>query len=88
MNEEDLYQALKDGQLAGAGLDVFVKEPPQAANPLVQLDNVIATPHTGAVTEEAMERMAAMAAEEVLAVLAGRVPRNLVNPQVFDKKGE
>jgi D-3-phosphoglycerate dehydrogenase len=88
VNEEDLYQALKDGQLAGAGLDVFVKEPPQAANPLVQLDNVIATPHTGAVTEEAMERMAAMAAEEVLAVLAGRVPRNLVNPQVFDKKGE
>lgn len=88
VNEEDLYQALKDGQLAGAGLDVFVKEPPQAANPLVQLDNVIATPHTGAVTEEAMERMAAMAAEEVLAVLAGSVPRNLVNPQVFEKKGE
>jgi D-3-phosphoglycerate dehydrogenase len=54
----------------------------------VQLDNVIATPHVGAVTEEAMERMAVTVAEEVLAVLAGRIPRNLVNPQVLEQKGE
>jgi D-3-phosphoglycerate dehydrogenase len=88
VNEEDLYQALRNGQLAGAGLDVFVEEPPRATNPLVQLENVIATPHVGAVTEEAMQRMATMVAEEVLAALAGRIPRNLVNPQVLEQKGE
>ena len=88
VNEEDLYQALRNGQLAGAGLDVFVEEPPRATNPQVQLENVIATPHVGGVTEEAMERMATTVAEEVLAAPAGRIPRNLVNPQVLEQKGE
>jgi D-3-phosphoglycerate dehydrogenase len=83
VNEDDLYVALKEGQIAGAGLDVFVEEPPKADHPLVSLDNVVVTPHIGAVTEEAMCRMAETVAQEVLAVLEGRKPQNLVNPQVF-----
>ncbi|MGI6037387.1 MAG: hydroxyacid dehydrogenase [Limnochordia bacterium] len=84
INEEALHGALVAGEIAGAGLDVFVKEPPPADHPLVQLDNVVVTPHTGAATEEALKRMAITVSEEVLAVLEGRRPRHLVNPEVFN----
>jgi len=57
INEQDLYEAIKSGKVAGAALDVFEKEPP-AGNPLLTLDNVICTPHLGASTEEAQENVA------------------------------
>lgn len=72
--EEDLFEALSAGRIAGAGLDTFVQEPP-ASLELVRLPNVVTTPHVGSNTEEAGFRMARMAAEEVIRVLGGKEPK-------------
>ena len=71
IDEHALLQSLNDGRLAGAALDVFSIEPPDD-NPLTQHPNVICTPHLGASTHEAQERVAIGVAEEVLRVLQGR----------------
>lgn len=71
--EEDLYAALTEGWIAGAGLDTFIVEPP--VDPKIpRLPNVVCTPHVGSNTLEAGYRMACMAAEEVVRVLSGEVP--------------
>jgi len=74
LDEEALYLALKEKRLAGAALDVHVKEPPSNDNPLLQLDNVIVTPHMGADTQETLKNMDLVAAENVLRVLKGKTP--------------
>lgn len=71
--EDDLYEALKTGVIAGAGLDTFAQEPP-TNSPLFGLDNVVLTPHAGATTHEAVTRMGVTAAEEVVRVLTGQQP--------------
>lgn len=68
VNEEDLYQALKDGVIAGAAEDVFSKEPPEES-PLLGLDNFILTSHIGAFTAEANERMALVSAENLIRMM-------------------
>ncbi len=78
INEKDLYDALIDGKVAGAALDVFEKEPPEN-NPLITLDNVISTPHLGASTEEAQENVAVAVAEQVVDYLIHDTIRNAVN---------
>jgi D-3-phosphoglycerate dehydrogenase / 2-oxoglutarate reductase len=78
INEQDLYEAIKNGKVAGAALDVFEKEPP-ADNPLLTLDNVICTPHLGASTEEAQENVALAVAEQVADYLVHGTIRNAVN---------
>lgn len=83
VNEEALHKALTQGRIAGAGLDVFLNEPPSRDHPLLRLDNVMATPHLGGITEEAMRGMATMAAQDILLALAGRRPRNVVNPEIY-----
>jgi len=75
--EEDLYSALGQGIIAGAALDTFPQEPLQGS-PLCNLSNVILTPHIGASTGEASQRVGIMAVEEVIRVLSGLAPRNLV----------
>jgi len=70
IDEAAAYDALKSGQLGGLALDAYEVEPP-AGSPLFELDNVIATPHTGAHTDEATAKMAAMAVDNLLSVLAG-----------------
>ncbi len=75
VDEEALYKALVAGQLAGAALDAFRQEPPGAENPLVQLPQVIATPHMGAHTDGATNAMGEMALADCLAVLQGQEPR-------------
>lgn len=85
IDEEFLYKALVEGKIAGAGLDVLSSEPPEKSNPLFELENVVFTPHTAGVTEESLERMADSAAESVIRVLRGDLPKieNIVNKSVL-----
>lgn len=76
-----LVAALADGRIAGAALDGLELEPPAATHPLLSFDNVLLTPHSAALTEEALVRMGNTAAEEVLRVLAGQPPLHSVNGQ-------
>ncbi|MEA3230962.1 MAG: hydroxyacid dehydrogenase [Thermodesulfobacteriota bacterium] len=82
VNETDLYRALKDGVIAGAGLDVFENEPP-TESPLLELDNVVLTPHTAAFTTEAMNNMNVGVVEQLIDYLDGKRPAHLVNAGVY-----
>ena len=83
VNEQDLYDAIKEGIVAGAALDVFVKEPP-TGNPLLTLDQVIATPHLGASTAEAQENVAIAVADQITDFLTRGTIRNAVNAPNID----
>lgn len=83
VDESALVQALSDGRMAGAGLDVFEEEPPDADNPLLSLPNVILTPHSSALTKECVARMAVDTARGVLDVLQGRKPQYVFNHEVI-----
>jgi D-3-phosphoglycerate dehydrogenase len=78
VNEKDLYDALVEGKVAGAALDVFEKEPAEN-NPLLTLDSVISTPHLGAATKEAQENVAIAIAEQIADYLVQGTIRNAVN---------
>src|SRR5918995_2474127 len=78
VNEDALCRALKDKQIAGAALDVVENEPLKKDHPLLRLENVIFTPHIGALTFEASRRGEWGAAEEVIRVLEGKRPKNPV----------
>jgi D-3-phosphoglycerate dehydrogenase len=80
VDEAALVVALKEGWIAGAGLDVFEAEPAEADNPLFALDNVVVTPHMASHTHEATRRMAVTVVSDVLAVLDGRRPQHAVEP--------
>ena len=82
-DEVALEEALRSGRIAGAGLDVWAREPPPPDHPLLQFDNVLASPHTAGVTREARENMARIAAEQLLDALDGKRPPRLVNPEVW-----
>ena len=84
VDEQALYDALVKGTIAGAAMDVFLKEPPATDHPLFSLDNFIGTPHVAGSTKEAMRRMATTCAEEILRVFRGEKPKFPVNPQVLD----
>lgn len=84
INEPALYDALKSGHIAGAGLDVFDVEPAPPTHPLLTLPNVISSPHMAGVTVEAMEAMARVTAENILSVLDGKPNKaNAINPEVL-----
>jgi D-3-phosphoglycerate dehydrogenase len=82
-DEKALEDALRSKQIAGAGLDVFAKEPPAMDHPLLQFDNVIASPHTAGVTKEARANMGKFAAEQLILTLDGKKPPRMVNPDVW-----
>jgi D-3-phosphoglycerate dehydrogenase len=82
-DEKALEDALREKRIAGAGLDVWEKEPPDASHPLLKLDNVIASPHMAGVTKEARLNMGRIAAEQVIMALDGKRPPRIVNPQVW-----
>ena len=84
IDEAALAAALDAKQIAGAALDVMTQEPP-GSSPLFGRDNVIVTPHTSFYSEEALVELQTKAAEEVVAVLSGKAPRNPVNPEVLQK---
>lgn len=84
IDEPALYAALKSGQLAGAGLDVFEEEPTSANNDLLTLDTVIASPHMAGVTVEAVAAMSIVTAQNILSVLDGDPNRdNVINKEVL-----
>jgi D-3-phosphoglycerate dehydrogenase / 2-oxoglutarate reductase len=78
VDEHALYEALRDGRIAGAGLDVFVTEPP-TDSPLLELDNIILTPHLGASTDEAQEKAGVSVARSVRLALDGELVPDAVN---------
>jgi len=84
-DEAALTEALRNKLIAGAGLDVWAKEPPPPDHPLLQFDNVLASPHTAGVTREARINMARIAAEQLLDALDGKRPPRLINPEVWPR---
>ena len=83
-NEDDLYECLSEGHLAGAGLDVWDYEPPSSTHKLLQLENVIASPHTAGVTEDSRNKMSAFVATQLLDIFEGKDPARPVNPEIID----
>jgi D-3-phosphoglycerate dehydrogenase / 2-oxoglutarate reductase len=86
IDEAALVDALRSGQLAGAGLDVFDPEPAAADNPLFSLPNTICTPHIASYTNASVLRMRMMVCEQVAMALRGERPTELVNPEVWERR--
>ncbi len=86
VDEKALYEALKNDQIAGAGLDVFEQEPTSVDNPLLKLDNVVVAPHISSASLETRAKMAEMVAENLVVFFEGKKPPNLVNPDVMKIK--
>ncbi len=84
VDTEALYEALSNGTIAGAALDVTDPEPLPLSHPLHQLPNCVVIPHLGSASTATREKMASMAVENVLAGLQGRVLPYCVNPQIYD----
>ena len=87
VDQDALVQALRTNQIAGAGLDVFENEPVPAGNPLLQMENVIVTPHSIAWTQELFRDNSLYACRNVLEVARGRAPEHVVNREVLDQPG-
>jgi len=89
VDEAAMVAALREGRIAGAGLDVYWTEPPvgEPAPPeeLYKMDNVILTPHIGSATWESRSEMAMLAAENLIAMIKGERPRNLQNPEALER---
>lgn len=86
INEHDLAEAIKSGHVAGAGIDVYAEEPPEAGNPLVGLKGVVHTPHLGASTVEAQDEVAVQIAQQAIDALFNGAYKNVVNPEVFERR--
>lgn len=84
VDEPALADALRDGHLAGAGIDAWKVEPPSLENPLLQFDNLIATYHTAGVTVDSRIAMAQWNAEQVADTLRGKRPPRLINPEAWE----
>jgi len=82
-DEAALADALKAKKIAGAGLDVWSKEPPPPEHPLLAFDTVIVSPHTAGVTVETRAHMGKIAAAQLLDALDGKRPPRIVNPEVW-----
>lgn len=83
VDEAALIDALREGRIAGAGLDVFEQEPVDPANPLLAMDNVIVTPHSLCWTDECFHNMATTGLQSIVDALAGRVPQFVVDRMVL-----
>lgn len=86
VDEAALVEALRQGSIAGAGIDVYDPEPPAADNPLFALERVVVTPHIASFTSEGRRLMGMTVAKDVLAVLYGEMPEFPANPQVWQTR--
>lgn len=84
IDEADLWTALQKNLIAGAALDVFEPEPPNLSQPLFRDERVIVTPHAAFVSEESLAELRTRVATQVVEVLSGRRPENVINPQVLE----
>jgi len=82
VDERALVEALRKGEIAGAGLDVYENEP-ELSPGLAELDNVVLTPHIASASVETRTRMATLAAENIIAFFEGKRPPTIVNPEVL-----
>lgn len=85
IDEQALVHALQEELIAGAGLDVFEKEPADPNNPLFKMDNVMVTPHTASYSDVAFKRLRTCVGQEAARVISGRWPKNVVNKTVKPK---
>ena len=85
VDEAALVQALRDGEIAGAGLDVLEQEPPDPENPLLHMDNVILTPHVASASSRMGPESRRRVGFEIALVLTGRWPKSCGNPSVLEK---
>lgn len=84
VDERALVEALKSGRIAGAGLDVFTEEPPPPGHPLLEMSNVVLSPHSAALTKETRLRAAKAAVEAVVDFVEGRRPKHIFNAKQLD----
>ena len=84
VDEKALVEALRQGRIAGAGLDVFEEEP-RVSPELLTMENVLLAPHIGSATSETREKMTQVAVDNILAVLRGEIPPNILNPEVYQR---
>jgi len=82
VDEKALGEALQKGQIAGAGLDVFEWEP-KVSPELIAMENVVMVPHIGSATSATREAMSFTAAKNIIAVLKGEIPPNILNPEIY-----
>ncbi|MCB1743325.1 MAG: C-terminal binding protein, partial [Gammaproteobacteria bacterium] len=87
VKEDDLIDALRNGTIAAAGLDVLEQEPVAPNNPLLEMDNVILTPHVASASTRMRPETRRRVGREVALVLRGRWPRSCVNPTVLPRTG-
>lgn len=85
VDEKALYEALREGQIAGAALDVLEEEPPGKDSPLLKLDNVIFTPHVAWYSESSLKELRAKAATDLVRVLEGKTPQGFVNRRMINE---
>jgi D-3-phosphoglycerate dehydrogenase len=85
VDEEAVARALRERRIAGAAFDVYQTWPVQPEDPLLKLDNVVLTPHIGGATEETVVRHSQMIADDIERFLRGQRPKNMLNPQVWEK---
>ena len=83
---DSITQALKEKRIAGAAFDVYETWPVRPDSPLLELDNVVLTPHIGGATDETILRHSQMITDDIERFLRGEKPKNLVNPQVWDER--
>ncbi|GGE53841.1 phosphoglycerate dehydrogenase [Agaricicola taiwanensis] len=86
IDEQALYEALRDGQILGAGLDVYDPEPMSTDNPLLTLPNIVLAPHVAGSTEDALRNAATQCAEQIIDVLAGQRPPHIVDVSVWETR--
>jgi D-3-phosphoglycerate dehydrogenase len=86
VHEADLIAALRDGRIAGAGLDVLAEEPPAPGNPLPGMEQVVLTPHAAYASCEAVVELQENIGRYVIEALHGRKPESLVNPEIWDSR--
>jgi len=85
IDEQALIYALQEKLIAGAGIDVFEKEPVDPDNPLLKMDNVVVTPHVASYSDDAFKRLRTCVGQEAARVISGRWPKNVVNTTVKPK---